>query len=179
MLILKVSSPKHKKLEFLRNSLFKGQTMAQFFKSPKSQQLKWCNVSLMAITPFMLASSIQMEALAGDDMLGISFFALTLIHASFGVVMFALVFWHLYLHFGNLSWLKRLGFSPTLTKWLAGFGITTLASGIFILAYMLSYFEHNLVGAIHGKIGFVFVALAILHLLKNKSWIKRKLFNHS
>ena len=150
--------------------------MTNPFKAPKNQQLRWCNLALMALTPFMLASSIQMEALGGDDMLGVSFFALTFINAGFGVAMFALVFWHLYLHFGGLVWLKKFGASPKLTRWLGGVGVATLASGAFILAYMLSRFEHNTIGGIHGKIGFAFVALALFHLVKHRGWVKRKLF---
>ncbi len=79
--------------------------MTNPFKAPKNQQLKLCNLALIALMPLILASSIQMEALGGDAMLGVSFFALTFIHAGFGVAMFALVFWHLYLHFGGLAWL--------------------------------------------------------------------------
>ena len=145
--------------------------------SPKSNRLKICNVALMIVAIFMLISSIQMEALAGDSLLGISFESLTFIHAGIGMTMFGLVAWHLYLHFGNSSWIAKLGQSPRLTKFLAIFGATTLASGIFILIYMLKYFEHNLVGAIHGKIGFVFIALCGIHIYKYWAWIKRKIFN--
>lgn len=151
--------------------------------SPKNQQLRLCNASLMIVAIFMLISSIQMEALAGDSLCGISFETLTFIHAGIGMVMFALVAWHLYLHFGDLGWqnvkiwAQKLQKSPKLTKSLAIFGALTLSSGIFILAYMLTYFEHNLVGAIHGKIGFVFIALCGIHIYKYWAWIKRKIFN--
>ena len=151
--------------------------------APKINKLRLCNASLMIVAIFMLISSIQMEALAGDSLLGISFETLTFIHAGIGIVMFALVAWHLYLHFGDLSlqglkiWAKKLQKSPRLTKALAIFGALTLSSGIFILAYMLTYFEHNLVGAIHGKIGFVFIALCVIHIYKYWAWIKRKIFN--
>ena len=145
--------------------------------APKNQQLRLCNVSLMIVAIFMLISSIQMEALAGDSLLGISFETLTFIHAGIGIIMFSLVAWHLYLHFGDFGWIQKLQKSPRLTKSLAIFGALTLSSGIFILAYMLTYFEHNLVGAIHGKIGFVFIALCGIHIYKYWAWIKRKIFN--
>lgn len=127
--------------------------------SPKYEQLKICNASLMIVATLMLISSIQMETLSGDDLLGIPFTSLTFIYAGIGMLMFGIVSWHLYLHFGNFGWFAKLGKSPRLAKFMAIFGAVTLASGIFILAYMLTYFEHNLVGAIHGKIGFVFIAL--------------------
>ena len=146
------------------------------FNAPKNEQLKLCNSALMVISIFMLISSIQMEALAGDDLLGISFTTLTFIHAGIGVIMFALVAWHLYLHFGSVAWIAKLKKSPRLTKALAIFGAVCLASGIFILAYMLKYFEHNLVGAIHGKIGFVFLALGLFHIIKHWGWIKKRIF---
>lgn len=145
--------------------------------SPKNQQLRLCNASLMIVAVFMLISSIQMEALAGDSLWGISFETLTFIHAGIGMVMFSLVAWHLYLHFGDLGWITKLQKSPRSTKALAIFGALTLSSGIFILAYMLTYFQHNLVGAIHGKIGFVFIALCGIHIYKYWAWIKRKIFN--
>lgn len=144
--------------------------------APKNQQLRLCNVSLMIVAIFMLISSIQMEALGGDSLLGISFETLTFIHAGIGIIMFSLVAWHLYLHFGDFGWMQKLQKSPRLTKSLAIFGALTLSSGIFILAYMLTYFEHNLVGAIHGKIGFVFIALCGIHIYKYWAWIKRKIF---
>lgn len=143
----------------------------------KNHQLRLCNASLMIVAIFMLISSIEMEALAGDSLRGISFETLTFIHAGIGIVMFSLVAWHLYLHFGDLGWITKLQKSPRLTKTLAIFGALTLSSGIFILAYMLTYFEHNLVGAIHGKIGFVFIALCVIHIYKYWAWIKRKIFN--
>lgn len=158
----------------MKSILTKAQSV---FNSPKSEQLRLCNATLMIVAIFMLISSIQMEALAGDSLFGISFETLTFIHAGIGMLMFALVVWHLYLHFGDLSWIKKLQKSPRLTKSLAIFGAITLSSGIFILAYMLTYFEHNLVGAIHGKIGFVFIALCGIHIYKYWAWIKRKIFN--
>ena len=144
--------------------------------TPKAKQLVWCNGALIALALLMLVSSIQMEALAGDGLFGISFTTLTFIHAGFGVAMFSLVAWHLYLHFGGLQWLKKLGKSVKLTKALAIFGSVCLASGLFILIYMLSTFEHNLVGAIHGKIGFVFLALGAFHIAKHRQWIHKKIF---
>lgn len=69
--------------------------------APKSNHLKICNVALMIVAIFMLISSIQMEALAGDSLLGISFENLTFVHAGLGMAMFGLVAWHLYLHFGD------------------------------------------------------------------------------
>lgn len=148
--------------------------------TPKNQQLRLCNASLMIVAFFMLISSIQMEALAWDSLWEMSFETLTFIHAGIGIIMFLLVVWHLHLHFGNFGlkmWATKLQKSPRLTKSLAIFGTLTLTSGIFILAYMLVYFEHNLVGAIHGKIGFVFIALCVIHIHKYWAWIKRKIFN--
>ena len=145
--------------------------------APKINKLRLCNASLMIVAIFMLISSIQMEALAGDSLLGISFKTLTFIHAGIGMLMFALVAWHLYLHFGDLGWITKLQKSPRLTKALAIFGALTLSSGIFILAYMLINFEHNAFGGIHGKIGFVFIALCVIHIYKYWAWIKRKIFN--
>lgn len=150
--------------------------LSKVFNAPKGKQSVWCNASLIVVAVLMLVSSIQMEALAGDDLWGISFTALTFIHAGCGVAMFSLVAWHLYLHFGNLEWLKKLGKSVKLTKALAIFGSVCLASGLFILIYMLSTFEHNLVGAIHGKIGFVFLALGAFHIIKHRQWIQKKIF---
>lgn len=150
---------------------------SKVLNTPKSEQLKWCNTALMLITLLVLISSIQMEALGGDDLWGFSFTALTFIHAGFGIVMFSLVVWHLYLHFGSLEWLKKFGKSVWLTKALAIFGSVCLISGIFILIYMISTFEHNLFGAIHGKIGFIFIALGVLHIIKHREWIKRKIFS--
>ena len=151
--------------------------LSKALNAPKATQLVWCNGVLIIVAVLMLVSSIQMEALGGDDLLGISFTALTFIHTGFGIAMFSLVAWHLYLHFGGLEWLKKLGKSVQLTKTLAIFGSVCLASGLFILVYMLSTFEHNLFGAIHGKIGFVFLALGVLHIAKHRQWIKRKIFS--
>lgn len=150
--------------------------LSKVFSAPKGKQSVWCNAALIVVAVLMLISSIQMEALGGDDLWGISFTALTFIHAGFGIAMFSLVAWHLYLHFGNLEWLKKLGKSVKLTKALAIFGSVSLVSGLFILIYMLSTFEHNLVGAIHGKIGFVFLALGAFHIIKHRQWIQKKIF---
>lgn len=150
--------------------------LSNLSNAPKGRQLVWCNGALIVVALLMLVSSIQMEALGGDDLLGISFTALTFIHAGFGIAMFSLVAWHLYLHFGGIEWLKKLGKSVKLTKALAIFGSVCLASGLFILVYMLSTFEHNLFGAIHGKIGFVFLALGAFHIIKHRQWIQKKIF---
>ena len=136
----------------------------------KKEKLKLCNRVLLALVFTMLISSLQMELSGGHALLNISFELYMWIHVTIAVVMCSFVLWHLWLHFGSQNWFVRIKALPKkMTKVLFAFTLLMFITGIVSLIQLLVHgMEHGTVGGIHGKIGFVFLAIAIGHTLKRK-----------
>ena len=140
----------------------------------KANKLKICNIALLLVALPMLISSIQMEV-SGGKTLGIFEFAEYMaIHAVLGLVMIVFLLTHLYLHFGWQNWpqkIKNLKNKPT--ELLCAFFLLMLVSGIVSLLHNVASMNHSIIGAIHGKIGFVFLSICIGHIIKRWWWFKK------
>lgn len=129
--------------------------------------MKMCNWALLVLTIVMSASSIQLEATHSRDILWVW------VHIILGMWFLGIIIWHLQLHFGWKSWLKRLpALKSLLTKWLAAIGFLAFATGIVALFHWLTTYQHSSIGAVHGKLGFAFIALAIAHTIKHIKFFK-------
>ncbi len=133
----------------------------------KVEKLRLCDWMLVFTTALILASSLQLEVTDSRSIVWV------LIHVIIGCLFFSNIVWHLYLHFGWKSWIQRLlkQKSPV-TRWLAIFALLTIISTFVALFHWIGSYTHSPVGAIHGKIGFVFLALAIGHTIKRIKFFK-------
>lgn len=133
----------------------------------KTKRLSICNHLLLVITILMLASSIQLEITAGS----IHFWVW--VHVILGLLFFGLISRHLYLHFKWRNWLKVLWKQKRAnTRWMTLFGILTLLTAIVATVGWLMSPAHTPLGAIHGKLGFIFIALALWHILKRMKYYR-------
>lgn len=91
----------------------------------KAEKLRLCNWMLVFATALILISGIQLEATDSRGLLWVW------IHVIIGCLFFTNIVWHLYLHFGWKSWIKRLRKQKSpVTRWLAVFALLTLISAI-------------------------------------------------
>lgn len=141
----------------------------------KRTQSKICNWSLLVFAILMLASGIQMEVTAGANFLGIAFPTYMVFHVVVGIMMTVAVFWHIWLHFSWRKWMKRFAaLKKRDTKALAIIATLVLFTGIVaLLLLLLNGMQHNGVGGLHGKIGFVFLAVGLYHIVKRIRFYKR------
>ena len=94
-------------------------------------KLKICNISLLAITPAVLATSIILEASHGESVLGLKFNFWVIIHLVAVLAMTGLA---------------------SIPQWLIH--------------------GHSPIGGVHGKIGFLFILIAIIHTIRHRKWFK-------
>ncbi len=144
----------------------------------KITKLKICNSALIITAVLALASSVQMEVCGGSGIAGLSFPALIWIHCASSTLMFLCVFLHLRLHFGTRNWIskiKRLPKSPT--RILCVLFAIMIITSLLALVHTVPQFTHNPVGAIHGKIGFLFLIFCMAHTVKRLPWLKKHLFH--
>lgn len=121
-------------------------------------KLRVCDWLLTVAMVLILASGIQLEALYGESVLWIW------IHIVLGIIFFSLIAWHLQSHFQWRNWLRLLWKQKsTNTKWLTATVILTLVSAIICTIGWLASPEHSKIGAVHGKFGFILIALSIWH----------------
>lgn len=134
----------------------------------KTKQIKLCDWGLMACTIAMFGSSIQMEITAGSLLFWVW------VHILLGLLFFGLITWHLQLHFQWRNWFRLLWSSKSSNmKWLTVISILTLLTSIIATAGWLSSPDHSMIGAVHGKLGFLFVALAAWHIIRRIRFYKR------
>lgn len=134
----------------------------------KAIQLKVCNYTLLFLTLAALASGIQLEATHSQGICPVW------LHIAVCLAFIATVVWHLYLHFKWNAWIKRLRSQKShVTKWLAIFGIMTFITAIITFIHWGTTYEHSPIGGVHGKLGFVFIALSIGHTIKRIKFFKR------
>ncbi len=133
----------------------------------RAEKLRLCDWMLVFATAFILASGIQLEATDSRSIVWVW------IHVIIGGLFFANIVWHLYLHFGWKSWVQRFRKQKSpVTRWLAVFALLTLISALVALFHWIGTDTHSPIGGIHGKIGFVFLALAIGHTVKRLKFFK-------
>lgn len=136
----------------------------------KSLKLRLCVWTLVALTLVMLASSIQLEIISG------AISAWVILHILVGAVFFALIGWHLQLHYQWRNWLRLLWRQKSSnTKWLTAIGLLTLLTAIIATAGWIASPEHSKIGAVHGKFGFLFIALALWHTICRHRFLFKRL----
>ena len=135
----------------------------------KSLKLRLCAWILVAITLVTLASSIQLEIISG------AIPAWVIFHILVGAVFFALIGWHLQLHYQWRNWLRLLWRQKSAnTKWLIAIGLLTLLTAIIATVGWIASPEHSKIGAVHGKFGFLFIALALWHTVRRRRILLRR-----
>ena len=125
-------------------------------------KLKICNISLLAITPAVLATSIILEASHGQSVLGLKFNFWVIIHLVAVLAMTGLVCWHLRMNWGKISgWAKKIsGKASGASKALAILIAFTALTGLASVQQWLIH-GHSPIGGVHGKIGFLFILIAV------------------
>lgn len=124
----------------------------------KLKKLRLCDFMLLAVALVMLASSLQLEVIAGQSMWWVW------VHIVSGTLFLVLILWHLQLHFQWRNWLRLLWKQRSANmKWLTAVGILTFVTALVATAGWIASPEHSKIGAVHGKLGFLFIALAVWH----------------
>lgn len=127
----------------------------------KKNKLKLCDWSLLVLTVFVLVSGLYLELTNSQDLFWVW------VHVVLCSVFIGAVVWHLYLHFKWKSWFRRLkGQKSPVTRLLALFGVLAFVSGIVATAHWVCSYTHASIGGVHGKLGFIFIALAAGHTAK-------------
>lgn len=137
---------------------------------------KVCNLCLIAVGALTLLSSIQMEVCGGKGLWGLSFTTFMYLHCGLGTLMFILVAEHLYLHFGNKNWITKMKSLKKQTKWLCTIFAVLLPISVVAFVRIVTFPTHTPIGAAHGKIGFLFLILCVLHTAWRWKWVKKQMF---
>jgi hypothetical protein len=134
----------------------------------KVDKLRLCGWLLVVATALILASSIQLEVTGGCCNLFVW------LHVILGCLFFAAILLHLYLHFNWKSWIGRLWKRTPMMRWLTISALLTLISGFIALFHWIGEHMHSPLGAVHGKIGFVFLAIVIWHTAKRIKFLVKR-----
>lgn len=124
-------------------------------------KLRVCNWMLLVVTVAVLATSLQLEITSGANGLWVW------LHIILGAVFFVLILWHLYLHYRWRNWLRLLWkHRSSNLKWLTATLVVTLFTALVATVGWLASPHHSHIGAVHGKFGFLAVALAAWHICR-------------
>ncbi len=127
----------------------------------KAKKLRICNWTLLIFSIFTLASSIQLEATGSNG------FVPVWIHVITAIIFSLLVFYHIFLHFKWSNWFSMFPkLKSPVTKILWWLYLMTTVLGIISLFQWVIHSTHSHIGGIHGKFGFVMLAVALGHTLK-------------
>lgn len=126
-------------------------------------KLKVCDRLLGVSLVLILASGIQLEAMGGNELTG-------WVHIGMGLILTALSVWHIYLHYRFTNWFSRFArnrnASTRVLWWL--FILTILSGVVASVHWIASAYVHSPVGGVHGKIGFLMVLAAIVHVVRHR-----------
>ncbi len=137
----------------------------------KITKLKLCAWVLAALTIVMLASGIQLEINPAGLPLWVW------LHIVFGIAFFAFIFWHLALNRSAVRMMcsKAKSKIPKKgTRWLSAFFLLTLISAVVATVHWCINPVHSTIGGIHGKIGFVFIVMVIVHTCRHSGFFGLK-----
>lgn len=131
-------------------------------KMNTASKLKLCNRFLGCVIVMMLASGIQLEVTSGQYVWSVW------LHIILGILLTVLSVYHIFLHYRHTNWFTRFRKNRrTATRILWWVFLLTVISGIAATVSWLNDGDHSHLGAVHGKIGFLMVVLAITHVIKN------------
>lgn len=123
-----------------------------------AEKLKICNRLLGLTLILMLASGIQLEATAG------SYAWSVWVHIVLGTLLTILSICHIYYHYRFCNWFARFAKNRnTATRVLWWVFLLTVISGFAATIQWIVENSHSHIGAVHGKIGFLMVIIAIIH----------------
>lgn len=135
----------------------------------KIAKLKICNWSLLALTAAILISGIQLETTHSNGLLSVW------IHIIIGILFICMTACHVLLHFGNSNWFTKFRKQKSqATRALWWVSLATLTTGLISMIHWISTFTHTPIGGVHGKLGFLMIALSIGHICKRIKFFKRK-----
>lgn len=132
----------------------------------KKTKLNINNWALIFVGTLVLQSSLMLEFVPKRSYVWF--------HIEIIAIFTALLFYHLYLHFGFSNWFKRIALhKKPATKVLWWLLIAVMMSGVIAFVHWYSsHFHHSPIGGIHGKIGFLMLLVALGHLIKRRKLLK-------
>lgn len=136
-----------------------------------------CNIMLLILAFFMIASSILLECLHGEAWGNIRFSAIVWIHVAVSSCFLLLAAYHIYLHWGT-PWQWSKGYKACRnkpTRFLACIFLVVLATGVLSIFCFTNGVQHTTIGGVHGKIGLIAALISILHGIKRFRWFKHRL----
>ena len=132
-----------------------------------------CNACLAVMAAVMLLSGLQLEVCGGRGLMELGFNAMVWAHSIAGAAMMAAVAWHLHLHFGRGGWLKKMRkLKNRPTRVLCVLWTLMAVLSIAALVHFVLQPQHSPLGAVHGKVGFLFLLFCIGHTVKRWRWFK-------
>lgn len=135
----------------------------------KTVKLKICNWTLVVLAILTLVSSIQLEA-SGDARLVPVWF-----HIIIATFFSIFIIYHIELHFLWKNWFTKFSkLKSPVTRVLWWLFIFTALTGLISFCLWIGSPAHYHIGAVHGKIGFVMIAVAVGHTLKRIKFFQRK-----
>lgn len=130
--------------------------------------IKLCNRLLGAILFMMLISGIQLEVTSGQYAWSVW------LHIILGILLTVLSLYHIFLHYRFGNWFARFAKNRNIvTRVLWWAFLLTAISGMAATVIWLIDHGHSHLGAIHGKIGFLMVIVAIMHIVRHIRQRKR------
>ena len=130
----------------------------------KKEQLKISNWSLIPLSVSMLASAVQLEITEGKDA------GWVWTHILIGIALAILIVWHICLHYSKRWAQLFLQQTKPKVKFMTVFLILTAITGIIATFQWYDNRLHTSFGGIHGKLGFIFLFLAITHGMHYKRY---------
>lgn len=126
------------------------------------KRLKICNRLLGLTLILILASGLHLEVTSGRYAWSVW------VHIVLGLVLTALAFYHIYLHYRKANWFARFAKNRnTTTRVLWWVFLLTAVSGLAATVGWVGDNVHSPLGAVHGKIGFLMVIVAIVHVARH------------
>lgn len=126
------------------------------------KRLKICNRLLGLTLILILASGIQLEVTSGSPAWSVW------VHIALGLVLTALALYHIFLHYRKANWFARFAKNRnTSTRILWWVFLLTAVSGLAATVGWVGDNVHSPLGAVHGKIGFLMVIVAIVHVARH------------
>ena len=103
-----------------------------------------------------------------------SFNVWVILHLIAVLAMTGLVCWHLRMNWGRISgWAKKFtGKASGASKALAILIAFTALTGLAAIPQWM-FHGHSTVGGIHGKIGFLFILVCLIHTIRHRKWFRK------
>lgn len=135
----------------------------------RKSKLKICNLTLLILYLPTLITSLHMEVTGGASA------AWTWSHIAVCTAFMVMIIIHVYLHIKWSAWDKRLiGRRRGVVRWMSVFGALVILSSIIVMAHWAATQTHSTIGGIHGKIGFIFLLIILIHIIRHRTYYLRK-----